>query len=112
MLRSAPGARLEARTMSMQLPSVLSSARPGGRAGRLFSSLEPLLRPRLRPRFDRRLAGRRLLNDPGIAEKAGDPIGRQCADPEPMLDSLGFEGYPIGMRAIEHRIVSSQFFDK
>ena len=27
--------------------------------------------------------------EPGVAEEACDPIGRQRADPEPMLDPLG-----------------------
>src|SRR6266481_2655359 len=29
-----------------------------------------------------------------------------------MLDALGFEGHPIGMRAVEHRVVGPELFDE
>src|SRR4051812_10591265 len=95
MLRSAPRARLEARTTARQLPQ--HSAAAGGGACRLFGGLQPLLRPRLRPGFDRSFANNRLLDDPGVAEEACDAIGRQCSDPQPMLDPFGLQGHPIGM---------------
>jgi len=107
MLRSAPFetppaaapqdrlAHLEARTTPGQLPQPSASAGRG--ACRLFGGLQPLLRPRFRPRFDRSLANRRLLDEPGVAEEACDPIGRQRPDPQPMLDPFGLESHAIGM---------------
>ena len=88
MLRSAPRARLEARTAAGQLPQLSASA--GSGACRLLGGLHSLLSPRLWPGFDRGLANRRFLNEPGVAEETCDPIGRQRADPQPMLDPLGF----------------------
>src|SRR6266404_9403436 len=88
------------------------SAAAGGSARRLFGGLQPFLSPRLWPRLDRGLAECWLFYQPGIAEKARDPIGGQRTYPEPVLNALSFEGHPIGMRAIEHRVVGPEPFDK
>src|SRR5205085_2128133 len=90
----------------------VGSAAAGGGACRLFGGLQPLLSPSLRPGLDRGFANRRLLNKPGVAEEACDPIGRQRSDPEPMLDAFGLQRHPIGMRSVEHRIIGSELFDK
>src|SRR5205823_867986 len=83
----------------------------GGRRG-LGGFLSALLGLRLGCRFERRLADRRLADEPRIAEEAGDPFGRLGADPEPVLQALFLERHPIGMAALEHRVVGAELFDK
>ena len=95
----------------LEAPS-LRRCRAGGRAGGFLGRLRALLRLGFRRRFDRRLADRRLLDQAGIAEEARDPVGRQRADPEPMLDPLVLQGHAVGMAAIEHRIVGAELLDK
>jgi len=87
-------------------------AAPRGRSRRVLRRLQPFLRACLGPRLDRGLVYGGLLDQAGIAEKAGDAIGGKSADPEPMLDPLGFEGHPIGVRPVEHRIIGPELLDK
>src|SRR5262249_42099008 len=52
------------------------SAPTGGGTRRLLGGLRPFLGARLRPRLDRVIRDRRLGDQPGIAEKPRDAVGR------------------------------------
>src|SRR6516165_9145854 len=89
-----------------------ASAAAGSGGACLFGGLQPFLRSRLGPRLDRGILDRRLFDQSSITEKAGDPIGRQRAGAEPMLDALCLQRDPIGVRPVEHRVVGPELFDK
>src|SRR6516164_2990931 len=88
------------------------SAPASGRTRRLGGGLGAFLRTRLWLRLDRVVGERRLFDQTGVAEKARYAIGRKSTHPEPMLDPLGFERHPIGVVAVEHRIVGSKLLDE
>jgi len=54
----------------------------------------------------------RLRHEAGVAEEAGDAVGRQGADAEPMLDALFLEDEPIGVALVEHRVVGADPLDE
>src|SRR5215471_5532261 len=90
----------------------MSSATATGGSGSFFRRLSPFLGARLWPRLRRRLPNCRLFDETGVAKKSRDAIGRQRADAEPMLNPFGLQCDPIGVRAIEHRVVGPEFLDK
>src|SRR5712691_2577504 len=86
-----------------------SAARSGGGLGGFLGAL---LRLGLGRRLQWSLAECRLLDDARVAKEPRDPVGRLGADPEPMLEALFLERHPIGMAALQHRVVGAELFDK
>src|SRR5215831_1989291 len=89
-----------------------SGAAGCGAGFRLSGLLGAGLRLRLGGRFLRRLAVLRFCGDAGIAEETRDPVARQGADAEPMLDAVFLQGHALGMAAVEHRVVGAELFDE
>src|SRR5882672_6919927 len=89
-------------------PSSLWRSRLRGFADRLRA----LLRLCLGRRFRRRFADRRLGAEPDVAEELGDPVGRQGADAEPMLDALFLDDEALGVALVDHRVVGPDLLDE
>src|SRR5207302_8285857 len=83
-----------------------------GRRGSFLGLLGAGLGLGFRRRFERGFTDRRLAGEPGIAEKARDPLGRLRADAEPMPDPLLLQSHPVAMATFQHRVVGAELFDK
>src|SRR5579864_190996 len=51
-------------------------------------------------------------HQPSIAEEAMDPLARQRAHLQPMLNALGLHHQALGMALVEHRIVGAELFEE